>query len=445
MNKKYDDIKIPNNIDSIIEDGAKKASILKRKKSRKRGMSIAAALAVFMIVGVTSKPALAGDIPVLSDLYIALGFTEDYLPVTKYVGKSVEGDGIKVTVDNIAATNQIIKMTVKIESEAGIFELPSDYGVHVTAEVNGMSVGSGGGSYNVDKNTQVRVLDLMTMDGFPSNGTIKLNISSEEYDIDESLEFKVDFTDSMKDNYKKNVIMEKSCDGNNVYSLEATGIGTMLEVETYKGDTDSVILKIDDRVYYWTGPSIGDEEKSYMFFDEVLKEDVEKAKDISVIIRKDVVVQGVGIVSWPEQTEQEKKAQEEKLKEANIKYEEEQRIYNEAYSKLQKENKDNISYVTEIQSKTGEIVYLSGVERNENKITVAIDGQNKSDALSVAINMYLDYEDDSLYEGRMILRETNTGYVLEYDKVKDENVVLRAGNILLGDSVVTEEVKLILK
>lgn len=444
MNKKYDDIKIPNNIDSIIEDGAKKASILKRKKSRKRGMSIAAALAVFMMVGVTSKPALAGDIPILSEIYRGLGFTSEYLPVTQYIGKSVEKKGIKVTVENIAGTRHKIKMTVKIESDEEIFQSKTFNNIHMRGEVNGVGVAQGGGMYFPDNKTQVSVIDFVSEEGFDALGEIKLHIFSEEYNLEEELKFKVDFTASFENNYRKNITTDTYQKDNRVVGIESTGIGTVLEVENLVWNTDDILLKVDDRIYR-PNSLLGDEETAYISYDEALKNEVENAKEIFVIIRKDVMDPGVEIKSEPEPTEEEKRIQEQMIIEENIRHDEHVRIYNEEYSKLLKSNRDSILYVPEITSKAGGKVYLSSIERNNDKVVVEINGENKADTLSVAINMYLDYEDDSLYEGRMILRETNTGYVLEYDKVKDENVVLRAGNILLGDSVVTEEVKLILK
>lgn len=442
-NNKFDNIKIPGNIDSVIDCGAKKASEEKRRKKRGKYTGVAVALALITIVGVTTQPAIAQNIPILDRIYEDMGFNKEYSDVTKYVGKSVESNGMKITIDKLVATEKIIRMAIKLESENEIFDDPIDL-LHISGEVNGVSLPSGGGGANLDKKTQVRVIDISSDEKLPSKGTIKINIYSEKHKINESIELNVDFTDSYRNNFKKEVEMESDKSETKVVEIEANSIGTILKVESrdYK-KIESLLLKVDDKIYF-EGSSHGNEKGAYILFDGALEEDIKNAKSISIMERKNLSGELKGGISI-DSTGEEKKAHEERLEVDKKIYEENEKKYNEAKAKLPVMNKANIEYISELTSVDGDKVYISNVERIDGKIKVYLNGDKRGDMLRVLNSMMMYYEDTNSYSFGL-MRETNTGYSIEFEDKSEGKVVVKIQDILIEgrERNFGEEIKLTL-
>ncbi|MBU3108736.1 DUF4179 domain-containing protein [Clostridium gasigenes] len=420
-----------------------RAEIIRRKRKKRKTLAIAASLTFIMTLGIISQPAIAQNIPLINTMYQKMGFSGKYLPVIKYVGKSVEENGIKVTVDNIAASERVIRISVKVEAENEIFENPSSL-IHMIGSVNGISVGSGGSAYNIDKKNYVEVIELSSIEGFLSTGTLKLDIVSENYKINQSIELNIDFTDSYKNNIKKEVTMESNNGEYKVVELEGTSLGTFLKVENCKiegGDgSKGILLKIDDKIYR-NGSSWCDGEIAYLSCPDVVYDDIKNAKNISAIEYKNEdggVVFGGGVkstlvndewVSVPTMTEEERE------------------FKNKFFEEYMKKIKDNIGYISQLISQDGNKVNIINVERKDGKIKIYIGGDERNDILRVANDIFICDDNNKNYQFPELIRENGEGYIIEFDDSIEGKVKVDMQDMLINKHGLRfeEEEKLILK
>ncbi|SDP71187.1 DUF4179 domain-containing protein [Clostridium gasigenes] len=463
MSKEFENINLDDykNIEVEMNDIKKakmkktlRVEIIRRKRKKRKTLAIAASLTFIMTLGIISQPAVAQNIPIINSMYQKMGFSEKYLPVTKYVGESVEENGIKVTVDNIAASERVIRISVKVESENEIFKNPSSL-IHMIGSVNGISVGSGGSAYNIDKKKYVEVIELSSIEGFPSAGTVKLNMFSETYKINQSIELNVDFTDSYKNNIKKEVTMESNNGEYKVVELEGTSLGTFLKVENCKiegGDgSKGILLKIDDKIYR-NGSFSSDGEIAYLSCPDVVYDDIKNAKNISAIEYKNedgAVVFGGGVkstlvnsewVSVPTMTEEETEVKNKLF----VEHMEKERIAKESSPK---KIKDNVEYISELISQDGNKVNITNVERKDGKIKIYIDGDERNDILRVANDTFICDDNNKNYQFPELIRENREGYIIEFEDSIEGKVKVDMKDMLINKHGLRfeEEEKLILK
>ncbi|NKF07593.1 DUF4179 domain-containing protein [Clostridium gasigenes] len=428
--------------------------IIRRKGRKRKTVAIVASLTFIMTLGIISQPAIAQNIPLINTMYQKMGFSEKYLPVTKYVGESVEENGIKVTVDNIAASQRAIIVSIKVEAKNEIFENPSSL-IHISGSVNGISVGSGGSAYNIDKKNYVQVMELSSIEGFPSTGTLKLDIFSETYKINKSIELNIDFNDSYKNNIKKEVTMESNNGEYKVVELEGTSLGTFLKVENCKiegGDgSKGILLKIDDKIYR-NGSFSSDGEIAYLSCPDVVYDDIKNAKNISAIEYKNedgAVVFGGGVkstlvnsewVSVPTMTEEETEVKNKLF----VEYMEKERIAKESSPK---KIKDNVEYISELISQDGNKVNITNVERKDGKIKIYIDGDERNDILRVANDTFICDDNNKNYQFPELIRENREGYIIEFEDSIEGKVKVDMKDMLINKHGLRfeEEEKLILK
>lgn len=420
-NKQYDNIKVPENIDSVIDIGARKAKVEKKKRNNKKIISIAAALVVVILVGTTSQPALAEKLPVISNIYESLGFGEKYNSISKYVGKSIESNGIKVTIEKIIATENFIKIAVKTEANYDAFDGPTDL-LHITASVEGKNLGSGGGAYVEDKRNQHSVIELMSDDGFPNKGIIKLDVDSDKHNIHESIELNTNFIDSYKDNYNKTVSMEEENSSVEIEKLESTKAGTFVKFKRKDNmGWDFCLMKVDNKLYSH-GASSADENSMQTIFPDLTDDIIKNAKELAIIqIDNGGLYKSYRVSS--EMTEEEVKAVEAKSEEDTKKYE-------EAVSKLPGASKNGVDYIPELKSIDGEKVEISDVIREDGKVKIKVTGTSKDHMLRVVNTMDINYSIDNTYNIERMITEVDNGYVVEFKDKKDSRIKVRIGDIL---------------
>lgn len=122
-NNKYDDIKIPLNINSRIDDGVKKALIKKKEKKENKNKIagiIVASISLTIIFGI-SNPTFAKEIPIIGNVFKVI---EEmiYSPVkySKYatdINETVSSGGINITLSEAASDGRYVYATYVIESE----------------------------------------------------------------------------------------------------------------------------------------------------------------------------------------------------------------------------------------------------------------------------------------------------------------------------------------
>lgn len=122
MNKKdFNNIEIPKNIDTFIEDSFNNAYKLKNRKRVKNTLGIiASGLACFIILGIT-KPAIASAIPPLQKIFEQLqdrliNDGKDVNYVTE-VNKSIKNNGVEVTLTDIIFDGRYLYVSYLVKSD----------------------------------------------------------------------------------------------------------------------------------------------------------------------------------------------------------------------------------------------------------------------------------------------------------------------------------------
>ena len=126
MNKKdLDKIKLPENLDNIIDDAINKADKDKKKNKKSKGIkkglgTIAAGIAIVATVGIGTTT-LAYGVPALGNAFEKiqnfLQFNGDYSKYATEVGKTVYDNNLKVTMSEILCDGQNLYVTYTLESK----------------------------------------------------------------------------------------------------------------------------------------------------------------------------------------------------------------------------------------------------------------------------------------------------------------------------------------
>lgn len=157
---------------------------------------------------------LADTIPAFNKLYQTLGFKTEYLDKSVYIGKTYEENGIKITLDNLVGTKHLVKATLKIKYSDKWNKSKKPL-IHFSSGFNGnMDTGSTGGSKDIDKNTTIRVIDLMKDGDFKSKGNFTIGAFSDAFKKTMTWNMKVDFSKNFSDTIEKDVTMSKDLEVN---------------------------------------------------------------------------------------------------------------------------------------------------------------------------------------------------------------------------------------
>lgn len=124
MNKNYENISIPNNIDDFIDVGVKRAVDLKnikRKKLIRRNLGITAASLIIILTIGFSNPAMAAKIPILGNVFQAIEkniyYPSNYSEYSTSVNETSYSNGVGVTLSEILCDGQSLYVTYNIESD----------------------------------------------------------------------------------------------------------------------------------------------------------------------------------------------------------------------------------------------------------------------------------------------------------------------------------------
>lgn len=121
INKKFDNIKIPEDLDVFIDEAVDKAYTKRGKDVLKKVSSItAASIALFMVVGIT-KTAIASKIPPLQSVFEAIqdniNSSGKYSKYATSVNKSIINNGVEVTLSEVICDGESLYVSYIIESE----------------------------------------------------------------------------------------------------------------------------------------------------------------------------------------------------------------------------------------------------------------------------------------------------------------------------------------
>lgn len=122
-NDKYDDIKIPLNINSRIDDGVKKALIKKKQKKENKNKIagiIVASISLTIIFGI-SNPTFAKEIPIIGNVFKVIeDMTSSPVKYSNYatdINETVSSGGVNITLSEATSDGRHVYATYVIESE----------------------------------------------------------------------------------------------------------------------------------------------------------------------------------------------------------------------------------------------------------------------------------------------------------------------------------------
>lgn len=224
----------------------KKSSIIKK---------VGVACILVLTVGITpiiAQPAMAYNIPILSNIYETLGIYHEYKDYTTYVGQSVEVSKYTYTIDNIMVTPNQSLMAVKITSTDPI---PEDHeGFIISPSIGGVHYDTGSSKdYRIDDHNIVITLENEYLTKVPKKSTIKIDIESfdsRDTDSHGTFEFKADFDRSYTEFTSipvENVTIDKY--GVKIKEINSSIMDTKIISDGYETEKLKFLLNIDGILY----------------------------------------------------------------------------------------------------------------------------------------------------------------------------------------------------
>ncbi|BCZ48835.1 hypothetical protein psyc5s11_49020 [Clostridium gelidum] len=234
-----------------IRKNYKKTIIKKSSIVKKVGIACALVIAI-SITPIIAPPAMASNIPILSNIYETLGIYHEYKDYTTYIGQSINVSKYTYTIDNIMVTPYKSLMAVKITSTEPI---PEDHeGFMITPSIGGVHCDSGSSQdYRIDDHNIVITFEHDYLNKIPKKSTIKIDIESFDYrdtDSHGTFEFKSDFDRSYTE-FTSLPVINTNIDkyGVKVKEINSSIIETNIVSEGYEKDKLKFLLNIDGKLY----------------------------------------------------------------------------------------------------------------------------------------------------------------------------------------------------
>lgn len=426
-----DELKLSEDNLSEIEIQAMKKNIKSKiKKPRKKGRIVAASAAI-VITGTMFTPAVAKNLPFISDIYKKLGFFDGYEKYTKYIGESKTDNGYKVTIDNISTNGGNILVAIKIESQEVINKKNF---IKCFADTSGIAKSENGSSTSnvsyADDKTVVIInnINLSVLDEVLTDGIIRLDIAMIDESSTENLmnvffDLKVDLKEPLS-NLKAINVGKKLNDDIYVESLKGTIKGANLKVE----DKAMVVGEEDvlgDWIYHYY----------YLNVDGVIhKVDINSSSGYE---------NGIGSVHFPYLTaEQIDKATSIELTAVEV-----NRIRGRVdLVEIINSKKDNIVYFSDIKTKSGLEGGSYKIEVDNNKVKLYF--KSGFEALGLLENITLWESDKEIGDAKGnigLIKKDGDNYILEFDNVnleRDIEITARVANLDLDNAKIIGTMKI---
>ncbi|MBL4931247.1 DUF4179 domain-containing protein [Clostridium paridis] len=274
INENFNNIQIPDGIDSTIENAVLKAvndkKLRKPKKIKIASIAVSASFAVLFTLGY-SNPAFAAKLPIVGSVFESIEkniyFPGNYSEYSTSVNKSAVSNGIKITMSDILCDGQSLYVTYKVESQTkfnlGDKSLTMDQLMYSAAyekvsfsnkELDASGVAGLEGKF-LDEHTFIGVekynldsLDTSIPDSFDFQ--VKLSrIGTQDLEKDQLLRgtwaFKVPV--KVDKSLNKNIpISDAEANGQKIESISITPFQTMLKTAHSKDDFETIY---DKRIY----------------------------------------------------------------------------------------------------------------------------------------------------------------------------------------------------
>ncbi|KIL07416.1 hypothetical protein SR42_14670 [Clostridium botulinum] len=346
------------------------------------------------------------------------------------INKSVEQNGLKITLDSAIATKHKLKILVKVESKESIDKEKADNLISIVTFGGNLRDSSGyWNDYKDDKTFFINIDEESDEEEFLEKGNLRVDIVIPTYKINVGIDADVDFSKSFKESVKKDVKAKIPEFDFTVDNIESDIIRTTINYsgpwieDRFQNDEPSdspyscMILQVGDKMYKAKrgGSSSSKENGTHgTFVCESLNYDKFKESDkISII----PLVSYLSYGRLNEMCENEDRS--------------------EYYKKINnyKEIKDNVKYLKSFDFYDGSKGEIYNIERNDNKIKVYCKGNTEKAGLLMVTNIFMDYQLDienvnysNSYESRKNMsfyKDLNDefGYVVEFNNVPKDKTM----------------------
>ncbi|MBE6072874.1 MAG: DUF4179 domain-containing protein, partial [Clostridium butyricum] len=259
---------------------------MKKKKIVKLLGPVAGIMSFMLFTGIFTTSAFAEQTNT-SSVTITQNSTKDY---KKVINKSIEQNGVKVTLVDVVATKHKIKANIKLECSKGLQD-EKQVGLLVQGVYNMQDSWGGGESRaNIDDNTIIIELENDCEDNneYKSNGDYRLDIVLPYYKVNVGMDIPLDFTNEFAKVKENEVsIYVKDLDIN-IKKVESDILGTNIYYTEKAKDYSNhnfynevqdpiLLLKVGDKMYvadsYGGVDWIGDNEDDKLDYETYYSKD----------------------------------------------------------------------------------------------------------------------------------------------------------------------------
>ncbi|WP_315078846.1 DUF4179 domain-containing protein [uncultured Clostridium sp.] len=345
------------------------------------------------------------------------------------INKSVEQNGVKVTLDKVIGTKHNLEVVVKIESDKP-FDT-ENYNNIISEVTFGKSDCWGGGSsedYINDKTLLVTIEKEIDDEEFPEKGELRVDLVMPNYKINVGIDTYVDFSEAFKNTLEMKSSSKIPEFNFTLNKLESNVMGTRLECtipwqdfdERRKDPVESqyslMILKAGDRMYET------DKSGSHSSNHENIIETYESKSVTYDKVKDNQKLSLIPIVCYMSRDEINKMYNEDEIK-------------NNEKLNSNKETLNNVRYLKLFEFSDGTKGEIYNIERKDNTVKVYCKGDSEKESLLMASNMFMNYdfnEDEiifsDMYNNRKNMsfyKDSNEdlGYVVEFNNVEKDRMI----------------------
>ncbi|MFT8351279.1 hypothetical protein [Clostridium saccharoperbutylacetonicum] len=408
--------------------------------NKKINKLLCSALGIALTIGILEMPALAADnvqANKATSVNSTLTADKNYIVGT---GGSYEKNGVKISIDSAIATKHKLKVVVLIKSQDTIDDEMGEFADIVMSYGNNRSNRGSTSQENIDDKTlKVTFERESEEDILPEKGTLRIDVVIPKYKINTGIEANVDFSQSFKNSFEKDLSVSIPDAKFTINKLETDTLGTEITYTApesdfkdrmkmhYLADKATLILKTGNNLYELSragsssGGSINNRTISGNYIARAATYDkIKDQSNFSII----------PIVSTFTEDEMDKLYKD---------------LSNDKDTKkdqLSKDITDKINYTQYFNFNDGTEGEIYNLERTDNKLRVYCKGANELESLLLASNMNIYYNFDQTekvhdyYPGNRQINiskdpKDTLGYIVEFNNVdKDKTVEVNFGPII---------------
>ncbi|KAI3349565.1 DUF4179 domain-containing protein [Clostridium botulinum] len=334
------------------------------------------------------------------------------------INKSVDQNGIKITLDSATGTKHNLNVVMKVESDKPFDKEKLDDFISEVSFANSYNNSDSKWFDHLDDKTFLLHLEEKNRDDeFAEKGNLRVDIAFPKYKVNVGIESYVDFSESYKKITQEKLAINIPEFNLNLGELESDVMETTIKYNGYsdvnnsgEGSVNSfMILKNGNKMY--RANSIRCCYSNDEFQGEYIAQSAtyDKLNDISSLS----IIPIKGFMTYEEVFNMYTKDKEK------------------SFSDTYKEILNNVKYKKLFKFSDGTKGEIYNIERKDNTVKVYCKGNSEKQSLLMASNMYMNYEPDKeeifyeSYKYTSFYKDPNDelGYVVEFNNIKDNKLM----------------------